>query len=99
MAIDFRNLSIPIPGGSGTKVVEDTAVFGGDVQRASTAIRGLLFDYSNSDHHINVVEATTQVLATPLNTVRVRVLTRYADQNFDDAYTGRVDVLVIADVA
>jgi hypothetical protein len=45
------------------------------------------------------VEATTQVLATPLNTVRVRVLTRYADQNFDDAYTGRVDVLVIADVA
>lgn len=99
MAIDFRSLSIPIPGGAGTKVVEDTAIFGGEVVRAETALKSFLFDYSNSDHHINVVEVTTSVIATPANTARVRVLCRYADQNFDDPYTGHVRVLVIADVS
>jgi hypothetical protein len=29
----------------------------------------------------------------------VRVVCRYADQNFDDAYTGHVRVVVIADVS
>lgn len=99
MATEFRSLNIPIPGGAGTKVVEDTAIFGGPVLSADTAIKSFLFDYSNSDHHINVVEVTTEVMATPLNTARVRVLCRYADQNFDDGYTGRVRVLVVADVA
>lgn len=98
MPVDFRSLSIPIPGGSGTKVVEDTAVFGGQVARADTALKSILFDYSSSDHHINVVEAQTSVINTINNTVRVRVICRYADQNFDDAYTGHVRVLVVADV-
>ena len=99
MAISFRALSIPVPGGSGTKVVEDTAVFNGDVRRAETAIKSYLFDYSNSDHHINVIEVMTRVLNTSGNTARVRVVCRYADQNFDDGYTGNVEVLVVADVA
>ena len=99
MATEFRSLSIPIPGGSGTKVVEDSALFGTSVLRAESAIKSFLFDYSSSDHHINVIEVTTSVIATPGPTARVRVVCRYADQNFDDAYSGHVRVLVVADVA
>jgi hypothetical protein len=99
MATEFRSLSIPIPGGSGTKVVEDSALFGASVLRADSAIKSFLFDYSSSDHHINVIEVTTSVIATPGPTARVRVVCRYADQNFDDAYSGHVRVLVVADVA
>lgn len=99
MATEFRSLSIPIPGGSGTKVVEDSVLFGTSVLRADSAIKSFLFDYSSSDHHINVIEVTTSVIATPGPTARVRVVCRYADQNFDDAYSGHVRVLVVADVA
>jgi hypothetical protein len=98
MAIDFRSLSIPIPGGAGTKVVEDTAIFGGQVVRADSAVKSFQFDYSSGDHHINVVELTTSVISTPFNTARIRVVCRYADVNFDDEYTGHVRVLVVADV-
>ena len=99
MTTQFRARSVTVPGGSGTKVVEDTVLFNGDVRSAETAIKAYLFDYSSSDHHINVIEVATSVVATPANSVRFRVVCRYADQNFDDAYTGRVEVLVVADVA
>lgn len=99
MPTDFRSLNLPIPGGPGTKVVEDTAVFSGRINRADTALKSVLLDYSDSDHHINVVEATSTVISINANTARVRVVCRYADVNFDDAYTGNVQVLVVADVA
>jgi hypothetical protein len=99
MPIDFRTVAIPIGGGSGTKVEEDSALFGSSVLRADCAIQSFLFDYSNADHHINVIEVFTDVIATPGPTARVRVICRYADQNFDDSYTGFVRVLVVAQVA
>lgn len=99
MPADFRSVNLPVPGGTGTKTVEDTVIFGSPVQRADTALRSFLFDYSSEDHHINVVEATTGVVSINGNTVRVRAVCRYADKNFDDAYTGRIQLLVVAQVA
>jgi hypothetical protein len=99
MPIDFRSINIEIPAGTGTKVREDSVLFGSSVLRADSAIKSFLFDYSNADHHINVVEVATSVVGTPGPTARVRVLCRYADQNFDDSYTGNVRVLVVAQVA
>lgn len=99
MAAEFRTLSLSVPGNAGTKVVDDTASFSGPVQNAQTALKGVLFDYSSSDHHINVLEATCSVIGITGNTVRVRAVVQFADVNFDDSYTGRVEVLVIANVA
>lgn len=73
--------------------------FGSPVQRAETAVKSFFFDFSRDDHHINVVEATSGVRAINGNTVTVAANCRYADKNFDDAYTGQVHVLVIAQVA
>ena len=103
MTVAFEVLSIPVSGGSGTKIEHGTAVFNGDVRSYETAIKGFLFDYSDSDHHINVIEVTTGRPRDPdpdppLGRARVEVVCQYADRNSDDAYTGRVDVLVVAHV-
>ena len=99
MAIAFRTVDLAVPGGAGTKVVTGAAFFNTDVRSAQTAIKSFRFDYANSDHHINVIEARSEVISTPGTTAAVRVICQYADQNFDDAYSGRVELLVIADVA
>jgi hypothetical protein len=99
MAIAFRTATISVPGGSGTKVLDGAAFFNTDVQSADVAIKSFRFDYSNSDHHINVIEVRSEVLSTPGTAARVRVICQYADQNFDDPYTGSVQLLVVANVA
>jgi hypothetical protein len=99
MAIDFRTVNLTVPGGSGTKTITGTAFFGSDVRRAATAINGFRLDYADADHHINVIEVNAEVIGTPGAAVSLRVLCQYADKNFDDAYSGRVDLLVVADVA
>jgi hypothetical protein len=99
MAIAFRTVTLTVPGGSGTKVIPGTAFFNTDVRSAGTAINGFRLDYADADHHINVVEVNSEVLETPGTAVSLRVICQYADKNFDDAYSGRVEVLVIADVA
>ncbi len=99
MATAFRTATITVPGGSGTKVLEGAAFFNTDVRSADVAIKSFRFDYSSSDHHINVIEVRSEVLATPGTAARVRVVCQYADQNFDDAYTGSIQLLVVADVA
>jgi hypothetical protein len=99
MAIAFRTITLNVPGGSGTKAIPGTAFFDSDVRSAGAAINGFRLDYANSDHHINVIEVNSEVIATPGSAVSLRVICQYADQNFDDAYSGRVDLLVIADVA
>ena len=101
MAIAFRDVNIFVPVGSGTKVLNGTAFFNdtSDVRAADVAIKGFRFDYTDGDHHINVIEVRAGVLSLTNNTVQVEVLCEYADQNFDDAYTGRILLLVMAEVA
>jgi len=99
MAIAFRTVTLDVPGGSGTKVVTGTAFFSTDVRSAATAINGFRLDFANADHHINVVEVNSEVIGTPGTAVSLRAICQYADKNFDDAYSGRVELLVIADVA
>jgi hypothetical protein len=99
MPTDFRSVNIPLPDGTGTKTPQSVVSFGSAVLSADTAVKSFFFDYDSDDHHINVVEATTGVRAIQGNTVIVAANARYADRNFDDAYTGQVTVLVIAQVA
>ena len=61
-------------------------------------MNGFKLDYVNSDHPSNVVEVDTDVVSISGNTVTFRVECNYADQNFDDPYSGYVTALVIAEV-
>jgi hypothetical protein len=73
--------------------------FGSSVIRAAVALNGFNLDYVSDDHHINTVEADTDILSISGNTVTFAVECNYADQNFDDPYQGYVTALVIAEVA
>lgn len=95
---DFRTVSVTIPPGTGRRSIEGTATFGSTVRRASVALNGFKLDYVNSDHHINIIEADTDIVSITGNKVTFRVECNYADKNFDDSYQGYVTALVIAEV-
>lgn len=99
MPTDFRSINLTFPGGTGNKQPRGTVTFNSRVIDADTAIKSFVFDFTSDDHHINVVEATSGVIEKRGNTVTVGANARYADKNGDDAYTGQVWVLVIAQVA
>ncbi len=98
MAIEFRTSSVTIPKGKGRRKIEGSATFSSPVKRASVAMNGFKLDYASSDHHINIVEADTDLASISGSTVKFRVECNYADKNFDDAYSGYVTALVIAEV-
>lgn len=95
---DFRTISINIPSGTGRRSIEGTANFPAKVLRASVALNGFKLDYVNSDHHINIVEADTDIVSISDNVVRFRIQCNYADKNFDDPYRGYVTATVIAQI-
>jgi hypothetical protein len=97
-ATETRAVTVAIPSGTGRRSIERSARFGSPVRRANVALNGFKLDYTNSDHHINIVEVDTDIVAIDGYTVRFRVECNYADRNFDDPYSGYVTALVIAEV-
>lgn len=98
MALAFRRQTIDIPSGTRRRSINGTASFSSNVRIADVAINGFKLDYVNSDHHINVIEVDMDVINISGSDVEFRVECQYADVNFDDLYTGSVEVLIIADV-
>ncbi len=98
MAIEFRTSSVSIPNGTGRRSITGNATFGRPVVKASVAMNGFKLDFASSDHHINIVEADTDIVSISGNTVNFRVECNYADKNSDAPYTGYVTALVIAEV-
>ena len=98
MAIEFRTSSVGIPNGTGRRSIAGSATFGSPVIKATVALNGFKLDYANSDHHINIVEADTDIVSISGSTVNFRVECNYADKNLDDPYSGYVTALVIAEV-
>jgi hypothetical protein len=78
-----------------------TAIFNTPVRRAEVALKSFDIAYTNDDHHLLREMIRTNIDQIQNNTVRVRVdyLLRDNSGNIDDPYKGRVDVVVIADVA
>jgi hypothetical protein len=99
MPVQFRTASITVPSGTGRRSIEGTATFPATVVRAGAALNGFQFDYLSDDHHLNIIEADTDVVSISGNTVRFRVECQYADKNFDDSYQGFVTALIIAETA
>ena len=98
MAVEFITKRVPVPPGRRRRELNDSVTFLKKVRVANIALRGFLLDFVTSDHHINVVEVTTDFAGTEGEIVHFRVNCQYADRNFDDEYLGHVDVLVIADL-
>jgi hypothetical protein len=98
MAVEFITKRVEVPGGTGRKQLTDKVTFQNKVRVANIALNGFLLDYVDSDHHINVVEVDTNLGVIEGEIVHFRVVCEYKDRNGDDAYSGHVDVLVIADL-
>ncbi len=69
------------------------------MRKAESAINGINFGFSASDHHLYRAELDTAVTAITGNLVRVRVTFALRDSSgvIDDPYNGFVDVLVPVD--
>ncbi|RMG17508.1 MAG: hypothetical protein D6730_23940 [Bacteroidetes bacterium] len=98
MALAFRTVSIAIPSGTGRRSINRSVTFPRPVRTANVVLNGFKLDYVSTDHHINIVEADTDLRSISGNTVTIRFECNYADKNFDDAYRGYVTALVIADL-
>jgi hypothetical protein len=102
MPIDFRQTRVDVPKGrnpNGTqwRAFKGTVTFDRDVRRAESAIQTFRLDYTDSDHHINLIQVETDVSALTGNNVDVDIRVFYSDKNYDDPYQGWVDILVIAE--
>jgi hypothetical protein len=102
MAIDFRRTSItfdPTRGQIQSEVA--SVVFNGRVVRADAALNGFDVQFTDGDHHVfrQLIDARIEAIRNNVVDVRVDYLLRDSSGNIDDRYNGRVDVLVIADVA
>jgi len=99
VAVEFITTRIQIPqSNERRRHINGSVSFQKKVRVAEVAVRGFLLDFASKDHHINVVEVATEFGGIEGEIVRFRVACEYADKNFDDEYSGHVDVLVIADL-
>jgi hypothetical protein len=102
MPIDFRRTTITFDPTRGQIQNEPaTVVFNGRVLRADAALNGFDVQFTDDDHHIfrELIDASVLTINNNTVTVGVTYLLRDKSGNIDDRYHGRVDVLVIADVA
>ena len=98
MALAFATPRIDIPSGTGYRVFSAVHDFGRTVNSAAGAMNGFKLDYISDDHHINVIEANTVITNVNGSFVSYRIACQFADKNFDDEYSGFIDILLIADV-
>jgi len=102
MSIDFRRTSITFdPARGQTQNEAATVVFNSRVIRADVALNGFDVQFTDGDHHIfrEMVDSRISTVNNNTVTVGVTYLLRDSSGNIDDRYHGRVDVLVIAEVA
>ena len=101
MPIDFRRLRFDFPPTTGRpQSATLAAVFPTAVSRAEAAINGFDIGYTNGDHHLLRTQIDTFVsVFSGSGTVNVTVNFSLRDNsgNFDDPYSGFVEVVVIAD--
>ena len=102
MAMDFRRTSITFDPTSGQ--VQDevaTVTFNSRVLRADVALNGFDVQFTDGDHHVfrETIDARISTINNNTVTVGVRYLLRDSSGNIDDRYHGRVDALVLAEVA
>jgi hypothetical protein len=102
MPLDFRRGTITFDPTKGqTQNEATTVVFNSRVLRADVALNGFDVQFTDSDHSFfrQIIDASIATVNNNTVTVGVKYLLRDSSGNIDDRYNGRVDVLVIAEVA
>lgn len=101
MALDTRFERVTFPSGTGRRTVNGSSILKGRVLNGEAAVvlNGFKVDYSNSDHHVDILEIDVDHTGTNGSTVTWRVEVNYRDRNADDRYSAEVQFVVIADVA
>jgi hypothetical protein len=103
MPISFRRVSLVFDSSAGSEQVETaTVTFNSKVKTAQAALRGFDVRYDHTDRelkHLKVdLDNNTPVIKGASVAVTGRLLLHDNSGNIDDPYSGRIDVLVIADV-
>jgi hypothetical protein len=101
MSLALKRQTITIPTTKKRYKKDFQERFDSNVRHVDIAVNGFKLDYQHpeGDRSLNVVEVDTDIMKTDGRDVTFRVEAHLADKNFDDAYTGYVTVLLIADVA
>ena len=99
MSIQFKDITLPIPSGTGFRRIEGTVSFPATVLRAGVALNGFKLDFVTDDHYINITEADTDIVSVSGRMVTIAVECDFSDKNFDGPYRGYVTALVIAETA
>jgi hypothetical protein len=99
MPIRETSLSFPVTRGSGPRLANSTIVFPRQVLRAVAALRGYQIGYVGDDHHVGVLQVE---LETTVNSNVVVVTGKLGCRdwsgNWDDEYTGAINVTVFAEL-
>lgn len=103
MPLAFQNVTVTLERGTGRRDVRLTRRFGAafaSETSVNAAIKGFSLDYAEKDHHINVAAVDIDILSVrpELGEVEFIVQVLYGDKNFDDPYSGFVNVLLIAEL-
>lgn len=99
MALDVRFERVVFGPGRGRRTRTGSSPMRSAVREAVVALNGFKVDFTNNDHHINLIEVDVDFAGASGSVVNWRVDVQYADKNFDDNYTAEVQFVIIADVA
>jgi hypothetical protein len=100
MPIAFREVRIDFPPTTGRQQRGNaTVLFPNTVRSAQAMLKGFNIGYDNGDHHVlrQEIDVDTSAVANSVN-VGVDFLLRDSSGNIDDAYSGWVEVAVVADI-
>ena len=98
MAVAFKLQSFKFTNETGPQSHILTFAFPSNVKEATAAVAGFRFDYTIPVEHVDVVDVSVRVSARTGSTVQVKVDAHYADSTRNDEYSGRIDVLAIAEL-
>jgi hypothetical protein len=101
MSTVFSSRRVEVPDGAGTKVLQGSAAFSGDIRNADIAIKSFGFDFIGGPRPLNVIQVATSIFDIAKPFVNFQVECNYLDSGDPDprSYHGFIDVLIIADVA
>jgi hypothetical protein len=98
MDVAFKRQSLKFTDETGPESQVLTFTFPSRVKDASAALAGYRFEYSDAvPRGVDVIDVKLEPSRSG-STVQVRVEVHFADPSRDDKYSGRVDVLVIAEL-
>ena len=102
--IDFQRVRVTFPTASGRPQSQTAFLeFPSDVNRAEAALNGFDIGYVGSDHHLRRTQIDTLTIINHGDRRKVSVVVSFSlrdnSGNFDDPFSGFVDVLVIVDRA